>query len=181
MSTGNRTSNAATVIACLSAAVAAGSIWSASARTPEADREVAAALRRQEVALERLGEKVEGLQRLCGQPQRAWSSGPSRPSGGELTAEVIDRISSVVASRVVAAAAPAPSSAPTPDNLEAATSARNLIDSAMRDKRWTADSAQTLGLLMARLTDEDRQDLRRKLSVAINNQEIALDPRVRPF
>ncbi|HEY2512810.1 MAG TPA: hypothetical protein VGI39_18215 [Polyangiaceae bacterium] len=73
-----------------------------------------------------------------------------------------------------AAPSPAPSAAPPPpheetaENTQAAADGTALVDRALRAGTWTSNDAQQLRTLRDRMTDEQREQLVRRVIVAIN-------------
>lgn len=176
MSAHDRPNTTAGVLACLGGLVLLGASCFWAARTTRStNREVAQALRQQSAEMVRLAERMESLEQTCARPARVSSAIAAAPQGVALSAEQVEHMSAVVATRLAEANAPAPPPEPTPDNLVAAESAHQLITVATTTKHWTEADKRQLKLLMRQLTSEQQAETRSELAVAVNSQALHLD------
>ncbi len=140
-------------------------------RSADSARATTAALALQSNQLARQNERLGALEASCRK-----SSGDGRaPGAAVLSPEEIDRLSAVVAERVAVANAPAPPVPPSPESIAAFDAGRRVIGAALETKRWTEADAQKLRALLPTLTLDDRVELQRQISVAINERQIKLD------
>jgi hypothetical protein len=167
--------NPTLAIAFVLTALAIGSNWFWAARVRQSDSSLTGALRAQAGELARLSETVSNLQATNQGLAAAIVLQPAGSRPSSISSEQLDRISSAVATRINEAAAPPEPPEPTPETTQAASTARNIIDAALREKRWTATNAREFRAVLAGVNADDRSELQRRLAVAINNHEVDLD------
>ncbi len=72
-------------------------------------------------------------------------------------------------------------SLPTDENLEAYAQGEQLLDDALKSKRWTDAQAQRLRTIHSRITSEQATGLLQRLAVAVNEGELAIHTDGPPF
>lgn len=76
---------------------------------------------------------------------------------------------------------PALESAPSPENIAAADSGRNLLQKAIEVKRWDDTNASQLHQYMLAMTSAQRAELMREIAVAINRGDLTVVTEGPPF
>lgn len=175
MNASRSTSPGVLVFLVVTAAFAVGSNWYSAAKVREADTKLAAAVHAQAAELSRLIESVDVLTKANAGLSAAVVLRSASVAGTAMSPEQVDRLSAAVATRVTETVEPVEPPESTPENIQAATTARNILATALREKRWTATSAQEFRTVLVQASPEDRVELQRQVALAINNNEMALD------
>lgn len=158
----------------------AGSLY-VGLRNAEANRENARAAAAHDQTLAALTAQLDRLERAC--DARKPSRDGIRPHAvaearapGALPAEQIEALAASVADRLTEpeTAAPEPRN---PDHIAAFDAANRAIGQALDRRRWTDADAAAMQDIVRRLHAEDAAELRRRLAVAVNDQELELASR----